>query len=58
MALLWGANGVASVQAVADVLTIALALPLIRRVKVSVRQAAREEAAKKTIPNGPEGVIS
>lgn len=56
MALLWGANGVASVQAVADVLSIALALPLVRRIKAAIRQAAREEAEPKTVPSSPEGV--
>lgn len=40
MARLLGAVGVASVQAVADVLSIALAVPLIRRVKAQIRQAA------------------
>ena len=55
IALLWGANGVAAVQAVADVLTIALALPLVRRVKASIRQAAQEEAGGKNGPVEPEG---
>ena len=40
MARLLGAVGVASVQAVADVLSLALAVPLIRRVKAQIRQAA------------------
>lgn len=40
MAYLLGAVGVASVQAVADVLSIALAVPIIRRVKRMVREAA------------------
>ena len=34
MALLWGSLGVVSVQAVADVLTLLLAAPLIRKVKI------------------------
>lgn len=46
MAILWGANGVAAVQAVADVLSIALAAPLIRRVKVMIREAARTDALR------------
>ena len=51
MTMLWGANGAAAVQAVADVLSIALAVPLIRRVKAMVRQAAREDALR---PPGEE----
>ena len=43
MARLLGAVGTASVQAVADVLSIALALPIIRRVKAQIRQAAAME---------------
>ena len=42
---LWGANGAAAVQAVADILSVALAVPLVRRVKAMIRQAAREEGA-------------
>ena len=41
MAMLWGANGVAAVQAAADVLTIALAVPIIRAMKRKIRQAAQ-----------------
>lgn len=39
MSWLWGANGVAAVQAVADVLTLFLALPLIRRVMRRIQAA-------------------
>ena len=41
MAMLWGANGVAAVQAAADVLSIALAVPIIRAMKRKIRQAAQ-----------------
>ncbi len=37
MSWLWGAYGVASVQAVADVLSLALAIPLIRRLMRQIR---------------------
>ena len=40
MAWLWGANGVAAVQAAADILSLALAVPLVRRVKAQIRSAA------------------
>lgn len=40
MSWLWGANGVASVQAVADVLSLILALPLIHRVLKQIQTAA------------------
>ena len=40
MAWIWGAGGVAAVQAVADILTLILAVPLIRRVMGRVQQAA------------------
>lgn len=39
---LWGANGVAAVQAVADVLTLFLALPLIRRVMQQIQAAENQ----------------
>lgn len=42
MAWLWGANGVAAVQAAADVLTIFLAVPLIRRVMARIQAASLE----------------
>ena len=51
MTWLWGGYGVASVQAVADLLSLLLALPLIRKVKRRVRaaaKAAQEEQAKPT----------
>ena len=41
MAWLWGGYGVASVQAVADLLSIFLALPLVRKVKKRVQAAAQ-----------------
>ncbi|WP_434309465.1 MATE family efflux transporter [Hominifimenecus sp. rT4P-3] len=42
MAWLWGEMGVASVQAVADVLSLFLAVPIIRRVMRMVRQKMEE----------------
>ena len=42
LARLFGANGVASVQAVADVLTLCLAAPLIRKVLKEVKARAAE----------------
>ena len=42
LAWMFGANGVASVQAVADVLTLCLAAPLIRRVLKEVKGKAAE----------------
>ena len=45
MSWIWGANGAASVQAVADILTLFLALPLIRRV---MRQIQAAEDARGT----------
>lgn len=45
---LWGANGICAVQAVADVLTLALAIPIIIRMTWKVRAA--EQAAKETLP--------
>ena len=51
MTMLGGANGVAAVQAVADVLSIALAVPLVRRMKAMIRQAAQEAALR---PQGEE----
>lgn len=41
MALLWGAVGVAAVQAVADILSMALAVPIIRKVKRQILAAQR-----------------
>ncbi len=43
MAWLWEANGVAAVQAVADVLTFFLAFPLLKSVLREVREKAREQ---------------
>ena len=40
MTYLWGAVGAASVQAAADILSLALALPLIRSVKAQISRAA------------------
>ena len=51
MTMLGGANGVAAVQAVADVLSISLAVPLARRMKAMIRQAAQEAALR---PQGEE----
>jgi len=51
MTMLWGAGGAAAVQAVADVLSIALAVPLARRMKAMIRQAAQEAALR---PQGEE----
>ena len=46
MAYFWGANGVASVQAVADLLTIALALPMIRSIKGEIHREAEIRVAR------------
>lgn len=43
MAWLWGGYGVASVQAVADVLSLFLALPLIHKVQKRIRTVAAEQ---------------
>ncbi len=45
MAYFWGASGVAAVQAVADTLTLLLALPLIRGIMCKIRQAEEQQAA-------------
>ena len=52
MAWLGGATGVAAVQAVADLLTLALALPLIRRVKRQIQAAADAQALEQPAPGG------
>ena len=52
MAWAWGAYGVAAVQAVADLLTLALALPLIRRVKRQIQAAADAQALERSVPGG------
>ena len=54
MAWLWGANGVAAVQAVADLLTLFLAVPLIRRVKACIQAAADAQALESSAPSGGE----
>ena len=54
MAWLWGANGVAAVQAVADVLSLFLAVPLIRRVKARIQAAADAQARESSAPSGGE----
>ena len=46
MAALWGSFGVAAVQAVADVLTLLLAVPIIRHVLNKVRTAAAMDGIK------------
>ena len=48
MAWLLGAYGIATVQAVADVLTIILAIPIIRGMKKKIAQAEQEE--KEALP--------
>ena len=45
MAWLFGAYGIATVQAAADVLTILLAIPIIRGMKKKIAQAAAQNAA-------------
>ena len=47
LAKIWGEYGVASVQALADVLTLALALPLVISMTKKIRQA--QEAALQTV---------
>ena len=54
MAWLWGTNGVAAVQAVADVLTLLLAVPLIRRVKARIQAAADAQAIEGSALSGGE----
>lgn len=53
LSMIWGENGVASVQAVADVLSLILAIPILRLVLGKVRKAM-EEADKmpETVPTG------
>lgn len=50
MAWAWGAYGVAAVQAVADLLTLLLAVPLIRRVKRQIQAASDAQAAQAAAP--------
>ncbi len=47
MAWLWGANGVASVQAVADVLTLFLAAPIMHGMKREITALANGEGSKR-----------
>ena len=51
MAWAWGAYGIAAVQAVADLLTLILAIPLIRRVKQQIQAAADAQAAEAACPS-------
>ena len=44
---IWSAYGVASVQAVADILTLLLAVPLARAVKRQIQDAASAQALEK-----------
>lgn len=48
MALLWGATGLAAVQAVADILTLALGIPVVLKVLKQVRQAQEEHLSSQT----------
>lgn len=50
----WGANGVASVQAVADLLTLFLAVPLIHLVKRQIQAAADAQALEPSAAPGGE----
>ena len=54
MSWAWGANGVAAVQAVADLLTLFLAVPLIRRVKRQIQAAADAQALELSAAPGGE----
>ena len=45
MAWIFGAYGIATVQAVADVLTVVLAIPIIRGMKKKIAQAQAEQEA-------------
>lgn len=51
MAWLWGANGVAAVQAVADILSLFLALPLIRRIMKELQSAGERQADRPAVSN-------
>lgn len=50
LSMIWGANGVASVQALADVLSLLLAVPIIRRILKTVREAMEEADDKAEKP--------
>lgn len=49
MSMIWGENGVASVQAVADVLSLVLAIPILRLVLKKVRTAMEEAKQSNTL---------
>lgn len=55
MAGIWGENGVASVQAVADVLTLLLAVPIVRHVLKMVRKAMEDSALENPYGGGEDG---
>ena len=48
LSMIWGANGVASVQAVADVLTLFLAVPILRQVLKMVQKAVEDAGEDKS----------
>ncbi len=56
----FGAYGIASTQAIADVLTLFLAIPIIKSLKRQIQEAAGqnspEEAAGETVGNKGEGI--
>jgi len=56
MVLLWGTTGIASVQAVADVLSLALALPIalhmVKKIKTAFQNQVSDNAAPNTINQG------
>ena len=52
MSRLWGANGVSAVQAAADLLSLLLAVPLIRRVKRRIQTAADTQALELSFDSG------
>ncbi len=57
MAYFWGAYGAASVQAVADILSVALALPLLLRVKKDIRAVQAEQSdGAAPLPEPAKGV--
>lgn len=49
LSYIWGANGVAAVQTVADVLSLLLAVPIIRKVLKRVRKAMEEYQAEQAV---------
>ena len=56
MSWAWGANGVSAVQAAADLLTLFLAFPLIRRVKRRIQAAADVQALESSAAPGGENI--